>query len=98
MATNVRFPEALHAQAQAYARELGISLNALLAVALREYLDRRGPVEVQARPVEVQARPLESGSGPGSGSGEDGARFYPGNRRGRCGCGSGQQWRHCHGR
>ena len=38
---NVRVQDELKAEAVAYARSLGISLNALVAVALREYLDAR---------------------------------------------------------
>lgn len=46
MAINVRLAEGLHEEARAYADGLGISLNSLLAVALRDYLDgRRKPVD-----------------------------------------------------
>lgn len=38
--TTVRLPEPLKAEADALAASLGISLNALMAVALRDYLDR----------------------------------------------------------
>lgn len=40
MAFTARLPEKLQADAQAHAAELGISLNALLAVALSDYLAR----------------------------------------------------------
>ncbi len=43
----VRLPDELAARGQRYAAELGISLNGLLAVALREYLDER-PAELRA--------------------------------------------------
>lgn len=49
MATTTRLPEGLKIEADAYAARLGISLNALLAVALRDYLDARRAVP-QARP------------------------------------------------
>jgi hypothetical protein len=39
--TSVRLPDALKADATGYADGLGISLNALIAVALRDYLDAR---------------------------------------------------------
>lgn len=42
MAVTIRFPAELHREAAAYADRLGISLNALVAVAVRDYLDRRG--------------------------------------------------------
>lgn len=38
---SVRLPPALQAEADHYAEGLGISFNALVAVALREYLDAR---------------------------------------------------------
>jgi hypothetical protein len=41
MATSVRLTEMLKVEAAAYASDLGISINALVAVALREYLDKR---------------------------------------------------------
>jgi hypothetical protein len=41
MAMTLRLPEALATRGRRYAAELGISLNGLLAVALREYLDTR---------------------------------------------------------
>jgi hypothetical protein len=41
MGTTVRFPEPLKAEAELYAGAVGISLNALVAVALRDYLDAR---------------------------------------------------------
>jgi len=53
MATTARLPEGLKLEAEAYAKGLGVSLNALLAVALRDYLDaRRG---LGARPAEPAA-------------------------------------------
>lgn len=41
MATTLRLPEALMTEAQAYAAHLGLSMNGLVAVALRDYLDSR---------------------------------------------------------
>lgn len=41
MATSLRLPDVLKSEATAYAADLGISVNALVAVALRDYLDRR---------------------------------------------------------
>lgn len=38
--TTVRLPEGLKAEAEALASSLGISMTALMAVALRDYLDR----------------------------------------------------------
>lgn len=41
MATTLRLPTELKTEADAFAARLGISLNALAAVALRDYLDGR---------------------------------------------------------
>jgi hypothetical protein len=41
MAMTLRLPHDLAERGRRYAAELGISLNGLLAVALREYLDAR---------------------------------------------------------
>lgn len=41
MATSVRLAEGLKGEAAVYAVGVGISLNALVAIALRDYLDRR---------------------------------------------------------
>lgn len=37
---SVRLPPAFHAEAESYAASLGVSFNALVAFALRQYLDR----------------------------------------------------------
>jgi hypothetical protein len=44
MAMTLRLKPDLSAEAQAYADALGISVNALIVVALRDYLDQRGRV------------------------------------------------------
>lgn len=41
MALTVRLPDELQIEANCYAAGLGLSLNSLIAVALREYLDDR---------------------------------------------------------
>lgn len=43
MAFTARLAESVESQAKAYAAHVGLSLNALLTVALREYLDARMP-------------------------------------------------------
>lgn len=77
MTSTLRLPPALKAQATAYASQLGISLNALCAVALRDYLDLRvratasttGPLPVVepsqavASRAEATAQPAPSGVG-----------------------------------
>jgi hypothetical protein len=67
MAMTVRLPADLTRRGRRYAGELGISLNALLAIALREYLDVRAPTATvspsssalaQAIARRVQAGPV----------------------------------------
>lgn len=49
MALTVRLPDELQGEANRYAFGLGLSLNSLIAVALREYLDdRKRPQEAPA--------------------------------------------------
>ena len=50
MAMTLRLPEELAEQGRQYAAEVGLSLNGLLAVALREYLDARKPVVARVEP------------------------------------------------
>ena len=58
---SLRLPDPLTADADAYADSLGISFNALVAVALRDYLDaRRAPKrsEAPATPSQASKSPL----------------------------------------
>ena len=55
MAMTLRLPDDLAHRGRRYAAELGISLNGLLAVALREYLDARKRESHTAPPPRVQA-------------------------------------------
>ena len=50
MAMTLRLPDELAKRGRRYAAELGISLNGLVAVALREYLDARKPELRTPRP------------------------------------------------
>jgi hypothetical protein len=43
MAMTLRLPDSLAERGRRYAAEVGISLNALVAIALREYLEARKP-------------------------------------------------------
>jgi len=67
MAMTARLPDELARRGRRYAAELGVSLNALLAIALREYLDARAPTLrvvpppsalAQAIAYRVQAGPV----------------------------------------
>ena len=68
LATTLRLPADLKSDCDAYAESLGISLNALCAVALRDYLTARqlgaGPlssfVEVQPESARVEGALLEA--------------------------------------
>src|SRR5438093_13765206 len=63
MAMTLRLPEELAERARRYAAELGISLNGLLAIALREYLDARKAGRVSPPPralAQAIARASES--------------------------------------
>jgi len=56
MAMTLRLPDELARSGRRYAAELGVSLNALLAIALREYLDARAPTSRVAPPSSALAR------------------------------------------
>lgn len=57
--TTLRLSEPLQAAAARYADDLGISLNALVAVALADYLGNRGQLELatQATPKPLASVP-----------------------------------------
>lgn len=105
MAFTARIPDALQTEAETYAATLGISLNALLAVALRHYLDdRAGRALVPSQvvlPTTAVPRPLP-GPEPRSPKGsvllsDDTDLAVPRSvSRAPCWCGSGKQLRHCH--
>jgi len=56
MAMTLRLPDDLAQRGRRYAAELGISLNGLLAVALREYLDARKRESPMAPPPQPLAQ------------------------------------------
>jgi len=97
--TTLRFPDPLKAEASAYADGLGVSLNALCAIALRDYLDARKP-RPAALPAKVgpQAR-AEPARAVGSVPAAQGLKQVP--RVGAnqpCPCGSGKKYKQCHGK
>lgn len=98
--TTLRLPSALKAEADAYAASLGISLNALCAVALRDYLDARAKggqaPKTAARPLPGH-RPVAShqavpARAPVVYTVPSGGVYAP------CSCGSGDKWKWCHGK
>jgi hypothetical protein len=56
MAMTLRLPDELAERGRRYAAELGISLNGLLAIALREYLDARKRPSPTPPPVHALAQ------------------------------------------
>lgn len=104
MALTVRLPEGLQRDANAYAESVGISLNALIAVALRDYLFgvRTAPGaprvtgQAEGQPVSEPAPARELDAPPAAV--EQPGAFFPGGKRKPCRCGSGKPWRNCHGR
>lgn len=86
--TTLRLPDPLKARATEYADQLGISLNALLAVALKDYLDaREGRAGAGAkRPASPRPASAASQTIPRVGRNEP------------CPCGSGRKYKLCHGR
>ena len=92
MASTVRFPDDLKAEADRYAEHLGVSFSALLAVALRDYLDAR------KSPGKPSQAALDALTPVGPGEAMPATFRAPKNPRAPCSCGSGQQWRHCHGK
>lgn len=85
MALTVRLPDVLKTEADAYAHRVGISVNALIAVALRDYLDSRS--SPAAVPTASAAGLTESARAT-----EKVGRNEP------CPCGSGKKYKLCHGR
>ncbi len=97
--TTLRLPDQLKAEATAYADTLGVSLNALCAVALRDYLDSRKPkpatppAKVGSQAKAEPVRPVASL--PGASGGNPVPRVGANQP---CPCGSGQKFKRCHGK
>lgn len=107
--TTLRLPESLRADADAYAASLGISLNALCAVALRDYLHARtgapaSPAAPERPPVVPAPEPVRKAK-PAPQRQKAVAAValpvvYEEPARGiyePCPCGSGKKWKWCHG-
>jgi len=52
--TNIRLAEDLHKRARSYAADIGLSVNALIAVALAEYLEARQKIDTPGKPEPRQ--------------------------------------------
>jgi hypothetical protein len=101
--TTVRLPEPLKLEAEALAASLGISLNALMAVALRDYLDR--PVMRPSGVPSASATQAAPPPPPPVKPARQGPRIAPPpSRSDPCPCGARDfngypvKFKHCHGR
>lgn len=109
MAFTARLNPEVEQEAKRYAGSLGISLNALLSVALRDYLDARqampasgGPLRsVPALPAVAPVLPLDLALRPA----QDGPVYRaPKSKSDPCPCGAKGptgfrlKWKQCHGR
>lgn len=84
----IRLPDPLKARAAEYAGSLGISFTALVAVALKDYLDARdGQPPVQSDPLPAQRPAVKSVLAP---------KLKVG-RNEPCPCGSGKKFKVCCG-
>lgn len=94
----LRLVPSLKTEAAAYARSIGISFNALCAVALRDYLDARKGSAV-APPAWKPARsialpPAQAASASPTASSAPTRKLGPNEK---CYCGSGKKYKKCHG-
>ena len=96
----VRIPDGLRSEADAYAAGLGVSMNALMAVALREYLDHRATPMPAARSTA-----LLSSATPIAPTGARPQTTRPRSASEPCPCGAKDllsgypiKWKHCCGR
>jgi len=105
--TTVRLPEPLKAEAEALADSLGISLNALMAVALRDYLDRpvTRPCAVPSASATPAAPPAPAKPEAPAKPARQGPRIAPPRSRSDpCPCGARDhldypvKYKHCHGK
>ena len=98
-ATTLRLPDEFKAEVTACANAMGVSLNALCAYALREYLDARKP-RPAALPAKVvpQAKPEPARAAVGLPGAKGGKAVARVGANQPCPCGSGQKYKRCHGK
>lgn len=109
--TTLRLPDALKADADAYAARVGVSLNALCLIALRDYLDARGMPAAELPGHREAASPPEAPAEPPQSVAAEVVRremeksqqrsVLPVPRVGAnqpCPCGSGEKYKRCHGK
>lgn len=109
--STLRLPDELQAEATTYAARLGISLNALCAVALRDYLDARlpvaalhpgaGPVPASTRLSGTKAMHALGAVTSTASRTQSESKTPPVPKVGAnepCPCGSGEKYKRCHGK
>jgi hypothetical protein len=105
--TTVRLPPELKSEADAFAVSLGISLNALMAVALRDYIDARSRTRRFAMPLpDSEPAPVACVAPPPQATDRVAVRSYrpPKSRSDPCPCGARNvdgnpiRYKHCHGK
>ncbi len=108
--TTVRLPELLKVEAETFAASLGISLNALMAVALRDYLDGRTasrlPAPGAGSHTPAIPSPVTEVPPPPAPVAAPAAKTFtpPKSRNAPCPCGARNmdghalRWKQCHGR
>lgn len=98
-AVNLRLSPDLKSDAAAYAKSLGISLNALVAVAVRDYLDARSPIDQDnsRSPVTLPEPPVRPSPAVRQPPPAAAAPVPKAGRNDPCPCGSGRKYKVCHG-
>jgi antitoxin component of RelBE/YafQ-DinJ toxin-antitoxin module len=91
---NVRLVPDLKSRAEKYASSLGLSLNALVVVALSEYLNEREK-RSESESLLSQVTSIEKST---SGQNLERVSEYHALPNGRCSCGSPKLYKNCHGR
>jgi len=105
-----RLAEGLKVEAEAYAQSVGVSLNALLSVALRDYLDARQAMRPSGglspgvlKPPALPSKPVKPAAPLGAALAVESLK-PPASRSDPCPCGAVDgkgypvKWKHCHGR
>ncbi|MFC6220176.1 hypothetical protein ACFP3P_16605 [Pelomonas aquatica] len=102
--TTVRLPELLKSEAESFAASLGISLNALMAVALRDYLDGRTGSASRPSPASSVPSPVTESAPVAKPATQAQTYRAPRSRSDPCPCGARNgdghplRWKQCHGK
>lgn len=98
-AVNLRLSPDLKSDAAAYAKSLGISLNALVAVAVRDYLDARSRIDQDNSRLSVASpqSPVPLSTAVAKPPPVSAAPVPKAGRNDPCPCGSGRKYKLCHG-